>query len=284
MTRFGLSLMPEASFAQAALPLFESGCVEVIEWSFDTTWGPSGPPGWLTSLLVDYSADGALVGHGVSYSLLDARDTPHHERWLQRLRQEVAQYTYQWISEHVGFLGSDRFSFTSPLPMPVCAETIALAQRRVAALHDAANCPVGLENLATTLTIEDATDQGRFLRETLEPTNGFMVLDLHNLWAQALNTNRDAYELADSYPLDRVREIHVSGGSWSYPPSAQRPIRRDTHDDVVPVEVRELLQWAMRRCPSLELIVYERLGTTLTDPSSHANYRDDVQRIRELVA
>jgi uncharacterized protein len=282
--KFGLSIMPEDSFANAAFPLFDLGMVDVVEWSFDVAWGVMDRPQWLDALLEDYGATGDLIGHGVSYSLLDGRDTPRHDSWLKWLRAEVATNRYRWVSEHVGFIGSDSFSFSAPLPVPVCDETIELGQRRVQAMVEAAGCPIGLENLATTLTISDARDQGRFLEDVLKPTDGFVLLDLHNLWAQSVNTGLDAYELADTYPLDRVKELHVSGGSWSQPASATRPVRRDTHDDLVPEEVRTLLKWALQRCTNVEVVIYERLGPTVADPATHGPYRDDVARIRELVA
>jgi uncharacterized protein len=282
--RFGLSVMPDNCFASAAFPLFELGMVDIIEWSFDVAWAETGRPTWLDALLEDYGASGDLIGHGVSYSLLDGRDTPRQQSWLTCLREEVAAHRYQWISEHVGFLGSDAFSFTAPLPVPVCDATIELGRRRVAALVEAAGCAVGLENLATTLTLSDALDQGRFLDSVLQPTDGFVVLDLHNLWAQAVNTDLDPRQLAETYPLDRVKELHVSGGSWSQPTSAIRPVRRDTHDDVVPEEVMSLLTWAVQRCANVDAVIYERLGPTLLDPATHGPYRDDASRIRDLIA
>jgi uncharacterized protein len=284
MVAFALSVMPEVAFAQAALPLFEADLIDVIEWSFDMGWSAGGTPDWVNALLGDYSEAGMLVGHGVSYSLLGATETAHRQQWLTLLANEVANRKYKWISEHVGFLGADRFSFTAPLPMPVYDQTIALGVRRVADITAAAGIPVGLENLATTLSIRDALDQGRFLREVVTPHNGFVVLDLHNLWAQAINCEMDAQELFETYPVERVREIHVSGGSWSESKSTSRLIRRDTHDDLVPDEVLELLTWAMPQCPALELVVYERLGHTLADPDSHEPYRNDVRRVKDLIA
>jgi uncharacterized protein len=66
--QFALSLMPEADFAQASMPLFADDLIDAVEWSFDVGWGPGGIPQWLDSLLSDYSETGDLLGHGISYS------------------------------------------------------------------------------------------------------------------------------------------------------------------------------------------------------------------------
>ncbi len=279
----GLSLMPQPSFAEAALPLFDDGLIETLEWSFDMGWGPSGVPDWVDGLLDDYAAAGELLGHGISYSLLAGAETPHDRWWLQQLETEVDRRSYRQVSEHLGFVGAGSFSFAAPLPMPRCEAVLAVGRSRLAAMATSAGVPVGLENLATSFGPADATEQGRFLDELLSPVDGFVVLDLHNLWCQAHNLELDLDALLAGHPLERVREIHVSGGSWDTRADRRRTIRRDTHDGLVPTAVASLLRRASSLCPNLEVVVYERLGTTLTDPATHEAFRDDVRRIHEIV-
>lgn len=281
MTAFGLSLMPEPGFARATLPLFENGIVDAVEWSFDMGWHPNGIPDWLESLIADFSNQGALIGHGVSYSLLGA--TGQHDRWLSLLREEVERREYQWISEHIGFLGAGRFSFSAPLPMPADNDVIALGRRRMVAFAEAAGCDVGVENLATCLGPSDAQDQGNLIRQLLAPVDGFMVLDLHNLFCQGHNTGIDPIKLMARLPLDRVREVHVSGGSWSKSATRDRMIRRDTHDGPVPSDVLDLLGVALMRCENLEVVIYERMGSTFSDPSQDVEYQEDVNRVAAIV-
>ena len=67
----GLSLMIEQEFEIASEPLFAAGDVDVVEWSFDMGWGRPLTP-WLSGILKSYSESNRLLGHGVSYSALDA--------------------------------------------------------------------------------------------------------------------------------------------------------------------------------------------------------------------
>ncbi len=276
----GLALMPEPAFAAAALPLITDGLIETVEWSFDMGWGPTGIPDWLDGLLADYGAAGQLLGHGVSFSLLAGAWTPHHRGWLDRLEREVSTRCYRHISEHIGFVGAGRFSFAAPLPVPHCPAVVDLGRQRLNLLAAAAGVPVGLENLATSFGPADATEQGALLADLIEPTDAFVVLDLHNLWCQAHNLALDPIELLAGYPLDRVRELHVSGGSWD---QRGRRLRRDTHDALVPSRVLALLAHVAPRCPALEVVVYERIGTSLLDAASHPGFRDDVLRLAELI-
>jgi uncharacterized protein len=275
----GLSLMPQAAFFRAAQPLFESGAVEVLEWSFDMGWGTVALPNWVPEILEYYSQRDRLLGHGVSYSLLSAqRDNTH---WLDCLQAECQQYRYRRISEHFGWMAAGDFYQSSPFPLPLRPETLRLGQQRLQDLAETAKVPVGLENLAFAFGLQDVLEQGIFLDRLLEPVDGFLLLDLHNLYCQMHNFRQSAAELLSRYPLKRVRELHLSGGSWSENPDGR--IRRDTHDRPVPEPVFELLAIALQQCPQVESVIFEQLGHTLTTNAEQLRFRENFARIRQMV-
>ena len=276
MVKAGLSLMIEDDFRRAVIPLFEEGVVDAVEWSFDTAW-PSGPPAWMEALLSHYGDAGCLYGHGVSFSLLSARFEPRQEEWLRLLHEERRHRPYRHISEHYGFMTAGAFVRGAPLPVPITEKTLALGRERLLRFADAAGTSVGLENLAFAFSALDVDGQGPFLRQLLEAVDGFLLLDLHNLYCQARNFGRDLGALLATYPLERVREIHVSGGSWSH-----GGFRRDTHDHDVPSEVWDILPEALAGCPRVEVCVLERLGGTLTDPGAAARLREDFLTLRSI--
>lgn len=280
----GLSLMLEDDFLQAAMPLLEGGEVEALEWSFDTTW-ESGMPAWAELLLGEFSDAGRLFGHGVHYSVLSGAWTARQESWLACLRMELQTRRYQHISEHFGFMSAGDFHQGAPLPVPLTDKTLRLGQERMKQLAREMDCPLGLENLALALCGADVRDQGEFLRKLLEPVDGFLVLDLHNVYCQMENFHCGAEEILSSYPLERVREMHISGGSWQEAQSGRgHPIRRDTHDDDVPETVFALLRQALPRCPQTRVVIFERLGNTLADPSARQRMRADFLRMKSIIA
>src|ERR1043166_7464755 len=247
----GLSLMPEDDFLRAAQPLFVDGVVEVLEWSFDIGWPPAVVLGWAEDLLTAYSDAGALYGHGVSFSPLSAGVDDFQRSWLTRLRQELATRRYRHISEHFGFSSTRNFHQSAPLPVPLTPATLKVGHDRLRELAAVAGVPIGLENLAFAFSIRDVEDQGRFLEELLTPVDGFIVLDLHNLYCQAMNFGKPLDALLAGYPLERVRELHVAGGSWSRLDGSPSQIRRDTHDQPVPEELFDWLPRVLERCPNV---------------------------------
>jgi uncharacterized protein (UPF0276 family) len=278
----GLSLMPQTEFLEAAMPLIEAGDVEAVEWSFDTGW-KNGVSDWLSELIDAYSAADRLTGHGVHFSLLSADWTPRQQGWLDRFSEEVHRRNYLHHTEHFGFMTAGDFHRSAPLPVPLTENTLRLGRERFAQLATISPCPMGIENLALALKVEDALEHHQFLEKIVTPSGGFLLLDLHNVYCQLCNFDLAPSDLLDNYPFHLVREIHVSGGSWEPAPHSTRPIRRDTHDDDVPPAVFALLEFVLPRCPNLKVVFLERLGNTLR-PDQFEAFRKDYRTLKSIVA
>lgn len=281
----GLSLMHETDFLNAALPLFIENKVDVLEWSFDTIRYHKNKPNWLHQLLTEYSDNRRLIGHGVRYSLFDAKFTKRQTTWLKQLQQEVKRYQYNHISEHFGFMSSTNFHEGAPLPVPLNKNTLAIGVNRLQHISNASGLPVGIENLAFSFSLDDVKEQGVFLDKLTEPIKGFIILDLHNIYCQAKNFKIDVLDLVKMYPLKKVREIHISGGSWQNSAYAKdlKKVRRDTHDEKVPKEIFDVLPDVLKLCKNVEYVIFERLGHTLVDVKEQKQFRKDFLKLKDIV-
>ncbi len=279
----GLSLMLEDDFRLATSPLFAAEEVDVLEWSFDTGWNRPMPE-WAEGLLDLYADAGRLLGHGVHYSAWSATWEPRQERWLESLRRELARRRYVQVSEHYGFMTAPPFSRGAPLPPPRSEAALAIGRDRLQRLEGVLDCPLGIENLALAWSRDEALAHGVWL-DAFATGDSFLVLDVHNLHCQIVNFGLDVDAVLDGFALDRVREVHVSGGSdlpiW---PDGPARIRCDTHDDHVPDPVFALLERALARCPNVRAVIYERLGGTIRSAEDAEVMRADYARIRRIVA
>ena len=266
------------------MPLLEAEKVQAIEWSFDALYKFQGVPDWFTALLHEFSNAGRLIGHGVFFSLFSGKWSAQQQEWLDQLAALSRTFHFDHITEHFGFMTGTNFHAGAPISLPYTAGTLALGRDRLQRIHEACGRPVGLENLAFSYSVDEVKKHGHFLNELIEPINGFIILDLHNFYCQAHNFGLDADALFALYPLDRVREIHISGGSWEDSPLLPgRPVRRDTHDDVVPQEVFQLLEYAIGICPNLKFVVMEQLGSALQTEGSREQYRQDFEKMDSIV-
>ncbi|MDQ3290580.1 MAG: DUF692 domain-containing protein, partial [Bacteroidota bacterium] len=224
-----------------------------------------------------------LIGHGVFFSLFSGKWSLNQHDWLKQLRQLSSEYHFDHITEHFGFMTGQNFHYGAPLPIPFSKTTLAIGQDRLARIYEACQCPVGLENLAFSYSLDEVKQHGEFLEQLVEPINGFIILDLHNLYCQIHNFSISYEDIIDLYPLNRVREIHISGGTWQNSTlEPDRKIRRDTHDEAVPEEVFQLLNQTIDKCPNLKYVVLEQLGNALKTEASKKLFYQDFLKLENI--
>ena len=274
----------DTDILSAALPLFEAEQVEAMEWSFDTLYKHRNIPNWFVDLLSAFSQGNRLIGHGVYFSLFAGRWSKEQDQWLQHLEKVCSQFHFDHITEHFGFMTGAHFHAGAPISVPLTPATLALGRDRLKRIAQACHCPVGLENLAFAYSLDEVKAQGDFLEQLIEPINGFIILDLHNLYCQIHNFKISFDQIIYQYPLHRVREIHISGGSWENSTvEVGTKVRRDTHDDAVPTAVFQLLSRTIPLCPNLKYVVLEQLGMGLKTEISRSDFQEDFQQMKQII-
>jgi uncharacterized protein (UPF0276 family) len=275
----GIALFASEPVRAAALPLFEAGEIDAIEWTFDHGWSTE-LPDWVSALLEAYAAEDRLCGHGVRLSPTSARFDDASRSWLARLAEDRRRCRH--VTEHWGFSRARGLAHGAPMPLVASEAVVAATVRALRELAAVAGVPVGVENLALALSEGELATQPAMIARVLAEIDGVLLLDAHNLWCQAINYGRDPRELALHYPLARVRQLHVAGGRWSESTFGP-PFRRDTHDALAPAEVIELVAWLVPRCPALEVVILERLPEGLADEPAREQWRDEFRALAATV-
>jgi hypothetical protein len=261
--RLGFALGASLGHAAALAPLLAEGLVEAFEWSVDIPVGAHHFP-WFEALLDAASAGNRLYGHAVLGSPHSLVQIPQAER--DRAKLAPKRHSLRMITDHYGHWSVPGLRAGAPLPpLPGDRAAHAAAADYLRELHQETGILVGLEDLAFVWGAEDARARGDTLERLLAPIDGVLLLDLHNLFCQAVNTQIPAERLLERLPLHRVRVAHLSGGSWQT--LGGRTLRRDTHDGAVPQEVWDLLREAIPRCPNLEAVFVESIAFALHDPT-----------------
>ena len=274
----------DENILSAALPLFEAEKIQAIEWSFDTLFKFRSIPDWFIELLKTFGNENRLIGHGVYYSLFSGAWSKEQQDWLKHLEEVSAAFKFDHISEHFGFMTGEDFHHGAPISIPFTPATLAIGRDRLKRMYYSCKCPVGLENLAFSYSMEEVKKHGEFLDQLVEPVNGFIILDLHNLYCQSHNFNIEPDDIIHLYPLHRVREIHISGGSWENSHIIPgKKIRRDTHDNAVPGKVFHLLELSIRKCPHVKYVVLEQLSNGLDTANKKKLFRQDFIKLNTIV-
>lgn len=201
-----------------------------------------------------------IVIHGVELSIGSARGW--NDAYVEMLDAFQACWPFPWHSEHLGFqtipgVDGETEEVGVPLPLPPTEEVVNLVAERCAAIRARYGVPFLLENPAHYLpelpADPDIADEGGLMSAITERSGCFQLLDLHNVYCNAVNHHLDPVRIIEGMPLDRVLEIHVAGGSW------REGFWMDAHDGRVPEPVWDLLQYTLPRARNVAGVVFELL-------------------------
>ncbi|HEV7249245.1 MAG TPA: DUF692 domain-containing protein [Shinella sp.] len=171
--------------------------------------GAGGPP---HAQLGKLREDHALSIHGVGLSIgsMQPLDRDH----LARLKALCDRYQPESFSEHLAWSTHDSVFLNDLLPLPYTEETLVRVVEHVDQVQDALKRQMLLENPATYLLFEESTiEETAFLAEIARRTGCGLLLDVNNVFVAATNHNLDAGDYIARFPLEAVREIHLSGHS-----------------------------------------------------------------------
>ncbi len=248
--RVGLAWRPEIA-APLARQLDGIDLVEVVAENFMDRHGCAGLRALATEVPV--------VLHGVSLGLASAH--PVDERRLARLaRLADAAHLPVW-SEHLAFVragGSEIGHLAAP---PRTAATIEGTLRNLARARIVVGTAPVLENIATLIDPPaSAMGECEWIGAIVQQADAALLLDLHNLYANALNFGADPRVMLHALPLERVRMVHLSGGVWIGGRDGQPDRLLDDHLHDVPAPVYDLLEALAAQAPQPLDVIIERDG------------------------
>ncbi len=214
------------------------GCPSVswLEFSPENYLGRGG---WYARSLARCTERYPMVTHGLTGALgdTDAMD----DGYLRALRAFCDEHGVAWHSEHLCWSTVDGVRTHDLLPLPRTKAVADHAAERLARTQDALGIPVALENITWYAPIGTTEmSEGEFITRVLERSDGRLLLDVNNVYVNAMNHGGDPRAFITSLPLDRVVEIHIAGHEVR--PDGRRV---DTHGEAIIDPVYELLAFTL---------------------------------------
>jgi uncharacterized protein (UPF0276 family) len=196
--------------------------------------------------------------HGVSLGL--ASTVAVDDARLDRMARLVEATGAEAWSEHLAFVrgGGIEIGHLAAPPRSEASAAGAVANLR-RATERVGSAPL-LENIATLVDPPASTlDEADWTARIVDDGDAKLLLDLHNLYANAVNFGEEPLALLRRFPLERVRAVHLSGGVWiEGPRKARRLLDDHLHD--VPAEVLALLRALGAAAPQPLTVILERDG------------------------
>jgi uncharacterized protein (UPF0276 family) len=217
--------------------------------------------------------------HGTGLGLASA-EPPSRARLAGMARLCAAVSPEAW-SEHLAFVRAGGHEIGGLAAPPRTSESIDAACENLELARRVVGAAPFVENVATLIDPPGSTlAEPTWLRAILEGSGARLLLDLHNLHANAVNFGWRAQDLLDAIPAARVAMVHVAGGSWVTAEHTGGRRLLDDHRHDVPEPVYALLTELAARAPQPLTVVLERDGNLPT----RAELEAELARVRAALA
>lgn len=182
-----------------------------------------------------------LIPHAIGLSLGSADGLDG--RYVEALARLVDHLAPPWWSEHIAFTRAGGIDIGHLTPLPPTREAVDVITANVATVRTSIRAPLILENPASTFALPGEMDEAAFIRAVSEATGCGLLLDVTNLHVNACNFHYDALTALDRLPLDRVVQLHFTGGH------RRVDLEIDSHSHPTPEPVWSLMAEVCQRAP-----------------------------------
>ncbi|MBI4748275.1 MAG: DUF692 domain-containing protein [Acidobacteria bacterium] len=200
-----------------------------------------------------------VVLHGVSLGM--ASIAPVEPRRLDQMARLVNELEPEFWSEHLAFVRAGGVEIGHLAAPPRTGANIEGTLANLEQARRVVGTAPLVENIATLIDPPGSQmTEVEWLNGILSQTQNGMLLDLHNLYANAVNFDFDPVEALHQLPLERVRSIHLAGGRWISANKTRGRRLLDDHLHDVPEAVYALLTEVARRTCHPLTVLLERDG------------------------
>jgi hypothetical protein len=210
-----------------------------------------------------------LVCHGLSLNLGGA--APLDEHFLRRVRGFLDAYEVRLYSEHLSYCADDGHLYDL-LPIPFTEAAVRHVAARVRQAQEVLGRRIALENVSYYAAPGQEMPEVEFLGAVLAEADCDLLLDVNNVYVNAVNHGYDPQAFLAALPAERIAYLHVAGHYRQAPDLAV-----DTHGAPVVDPVWRLLEETYRR-----LGVFPTLLERDFNIPALAELLDEVGRIRDI--
>jgi uncharacterized protein (UPF0276 family) len=181
-----------------------------------------------------------FVNHGLSLSI--GGPGPLDLGFLGRVRHFLDTHGVLLYSEHLSYCSDDGHLYDL-MPIPFTEAAVRRVVERVGQVQDTLGRRIALENVSYYAAPGAEMSELEFLNAVLERADCDLMLDVNNVYVNAINHGYDARAFLAGVPATRVVYMHVAGHYVE-----AEDLRIDTHGSDVCDPVWQLLADAYRHC------------------------------------
>lgn len=202
-------------------------------------------------LLKEAVARFPCVGHGSDVSVGSADPPPAD--YLERVGRFVQRTPVSEYSEHMTCTRAGEESVACFVAIPFTDLGVAVTVANAKRVARVVGVPFLLENVCYHFPIPGAVmREEELLARIVEQVDCGILLDITNVYINAVNHHYDPHQFIRSLPAERIQQAHYCGVMRE-----PNGYLLDTHSEITPPEVWALLDEALA-CTSLRALILER--------------------------
>jgi uncharacterized protein len=174
--------------------------------------------------------------HGLSLSL--GGMAPLDDTFLARTRRFLDQHDVALYSEHLSYCSDDGHLYDL-MPIPFTDAAIRHVAAHIRHAQDALGRRIAVENVSYYAAPYQAMAEADFINAVLEEADCDLLLDVNNVFVNAVNHGYDARDFLARMPSARIASYHIAGHY-----DEADDLKVDTHGAPVKDDVWALLAMA----------------------------------------
>lgn len=180
-----------------------------------------------------------FVCHGLSLSI--GSPAPLDLEFVRQVREFLDRHGIRTYSEHLSYCSDDGHLYDL-LPIPFTEEAVRYVAGRVRQVQDILGQRIALENVSYYAAPGQELSEIDFINGVISEADCDLLLDVNNIYVNAINHRYDPYDFLARLPVERVCYGHIAGHYVE-----AEDLRVDTHGADVIDPVWDLLDAAYAR-------------------------------------
>lgn len=149
-----------------------------------------------------------FVCHGLSLSI--GSPAPLDIQFVRQVKEFLQQHNISLYSEHLSYCSGAGHLYDL-MPIPFTAEAVDYVANRVKQVQDILEQPLILENVSYYAAPGQEMSELDFTLAVLEQADCKMLLDVNNIYVNAINHNYDPNQYLQAIPSERIAYYHIAG-------------------------------------------------------------------------
>jgi uncharacterized protein (UPF0276 family) len=205
-----------------------------------------------------------LIPHGVNLSIGTAPENgfkvAYDEYLLRGLKELFSLINPPWFSDHISCTRINSIYLQDLIPVPRTNEAVSIISNNIKFLQDYFQLPFLIENPSYySDLVEPELSESDFINKILEQADCGLLLDINNVFVNAINHNYDSINFINCLDLERLVQVHIAGHFENYKCWINNRVLGilDTHGHPIRKEVYDLLAYVSQKT-EIKAVLLER--------------------------